>query len=295
MTASSVAPVRQTRIFLALCFSAGAGAACSHAPVQASLQQQQAQQAVAQAEAGLAAHSASGDLQHARQQLHKAQRAAGKGDAPLADTLAYVAERAAQTAEAHAGAALASAQQQRADDALQQQRAQGALLARSTLQATRQQHAAQQLGLAGALSENAPELALGLGQLNTVTVALPPAPAFARNSSQLLPRAKAQLRSVAQALREHQAQHVSVAARVQQPKAQAMQAATPQKQALARARTQAVMAYLISRGVNASCVSALASHAGAQQAFAHSVLPEGADNSEVQLWVQTHAALPHNP
>lgn len=252
--------------------------ACAHGPARESAALDQARVSLARASQGPAAQAGKPSLTRAKHSIKAAERALARGDTATAEAYAYAADRAAQAAEAAAGLAIAQNEAERAGAAMLERRAQGALNARESLAATRQgQHAH---GIESALTKLAPDLEKGPANQGGLLVTLPTERAFARGTSLLLPPAKAHLAQFAEAVRASRARQLTVVGRVPG----SMQ--TPKAHRLAKARTQAVMAYLLSCGVSETSVSPLPLSPGQSTSLRTEHVDERADLAEIQLALQ---------
>lgn len=261
---------------------------CTHAPAPPSAALAEAQASIARASAGPAAQAGKPSLERARALAKRAERSLARGDAPSAEAYAYAADRAAQAAEAQAGLAIAQNEQQRATAALAERRAQGdAMLARDSLSETRQRAHAH--GIASALDKLAPALAKGHADQGGMLVTLPSERSFARGTSVLLPPAKAHLAQFAEAMRASRARHLTVVGRV--PGSMA----TPKAHRLTKARTQAVMAYLLSCGVAETTVSPMRLAPGRSNSLRRRHIDERADLAEIHLALQDDLLEPSEP
>jgi outer membrane protein OmpA-like peptidoglycan-associated protein len=228
------------------------------------------------------------------EELHKAKVSLDQAEQSLRDngagektqTLAYVAERSAQTASAEGATAMAQAQiaQTRAD----YYKATGVALeaTQGQLAATQQALAASELArknLEAQAKEAMDKLAAAKVPVKEeprgVVITLSGSVLFASGKSTLLPSAQTKLNEVAEALRAEPDHKVLVEGHTDS------RGSDITNQELSRSRAEAVRAYLVSRGVDASSIEAVG--LGASRPVAENSSAEGrANNRRVEIVIK---------
>ena len=264
------------------------GASPPHAAAERPPTLRLAAEAVAQAKAGPASQLGGPAMQTAEHELNKAERKARHGDVEGAETHAYDALRSAQAADATAGLALAQHEvKQKAELQQDPQPAaeKGAAALTEPFVATHGNDA-ETMALAARLRDHLPSMVAEPADRGGLCLTLAEGPAFRGNTAALLPAARQELGRLAQVLAEAHTARVQVLGRVPGTVSSA------KASRLAEARTHAVVAYLLARGVAEHRVFAVVPKHDEPTSARRSVMEENVDESELHITVQTQPPLP---
>ena len=282
-----------TTLMMGIALGVCAAGCASSQPPQELLDARSAYQR-AQAQGGVAAQFKPDQVHEAKVALDKAEQSFldAPSDQKTRD-LAYVAQRKAELAEANAISQQAlSVKEQAEKDARQSTKGQLAATGKM-LTATGQQLASTQEQLAAEKTAHAEadkrakdavdRLAMSVGAVKQeprgVVITLPGGVLFASGKDALLPTAQDKLGQVAEALKNQGEHKIVVEGHTDS------QGSESSNQALSERRAQAVVSYLVSRGVSAEQIRAQG--LGMSRPIADNKTPEGrANNRRVEIVIQ---------